>query len=172
MAAHVVMCDVFQRVKAEHQRLAGLLHPPNISKWEWEEIGMDFITGLPRTSKGYDSIWVIVDSLTKVAHFIPVKTTYKRSQLAELYMAWIVSLHGVPKKIVLDRGSQFTSKFWESFHENMDTKLNFSTAYHPRTDGQTKRTNQVLEDMLRAFALQHGSSWEKSLPYAEFSYNS
>jgi hypothetical protein len=91
---------------------------------------MYLITGLPRTSKGYDSIWVITDRLTKVAHFIPVKTTYKVSQLAELYMARIVSLHGVPKKIILDRGSQFTSRFWEIFHENMDTKLNFSLAYH------------------------------------------
>jgi transposase InsO family protein len=121
--------------------------------------------------KGYDAIWVIVDRLTKVAHFIPVKTTYKGSQLAELYMARIVCLHGVPKKIVSDRGSQFTSRFWRSFHENMNTKLNFSTAYHPQTDGQTERTNQVLEDMLRACALQHGGSWDKSLPYAEFSYN-
>jgi transposase InsO family protein len=110
---------------------------------------MDFITGLPRTSKAYDSIWVIVDGLTKVAHFIPVKTAYKGSQLAELYMARIVCLHGVPKKIVLDRGSQFTSKFWKSFHENVDTKLNFSSAYHRQTNGQTERTNQVLEDMLR-----------------------
>jgi hypothetical protein len=92
---------------------------------------MDFITGLPRTQKGYDAIWVIVDRLTKVAHFIPVKITYKVSQFAELYMAQIVSLHRVSKKIVLDRGSQFTSKFWKIFHENMDTKLNFSTTYHP-----------------------------------------
>jgi hypothetical protein len=130
VAAHVVMCNVCQGVKAEHQRPTGLLLPLKIPEWKWEEIGMDFITGLPHTSKGYDSIWVITDRLTKVAHFIPVKTTYKVSQLAELYMARIVSLHGVPKKIILDRGSQFTSRFWEIFHENMDTKLNFSLAYH------------------------------------------
>ena len=105
VAAHVAMCDVCQRVKAENQRLVGLLHPLKLPEWKWEEIGMDFITGLPRTSKGCDSIWVIVVRLTKVAHFIPVKTTYKVSQMAELYMAWIVSLHGVLKKIVLDRGS-------------------------------------------------------------------
>jgi hypothetical protein len=171
VAAHVAMCDVCQRVKAEHQRPAGLLHPLKIPEWKWEEIGMDFITGLPCTQKGYDAIWVIVDRLTKVAHFIPVKTTYKGSQLVELYMARIVCLHGVPKKIVSDRGSQFTSRFWRSFHENMSTKLNFSTTYHPQTDGQTERTNQVLEDMLRACTLQHGGSWDKSLPYAEFSYN-
>jgi transposase InsO family protein len=132
---------------------------------------MDFIVGLPRTPKGYDSIWVIVDRLTKVSHFIPVKTTYMDSQLAELYMARIVCLHGVPKKIVSDQGSQFTSRFWKSLHENMDTKLNFSSTYHPQTDGQTERTNQVLEDMLTACALKHGGSWDKSLPYAEFSYN-
>jgi hypothetical protein len=87
-------------------------------------------------------------------------------------MAWIVSLHSVPKRIILDRGSQFTPRFWKSFHENVDAKLNFNSAYQPQTDGQTKRTNQVLEDMLRACALQHGSSWDKSLPYAEFSYTS
>jgi hypothetical protein len=158
----VAMCDVCQRVKAEHERPAGLLYPLKIPEWKWEKIGMDFITGLSRTSKGYDSIWVI---------FIPVKTAYKVSQLAELYIARIVSLHGTPKWIILDRGSQFTSRFWKSFHENMDLKLNFGSAYHPQTDGQTERTNQVLEDMLRACALRHGGSWDKSLPYAEFSYN-
>jgi hypothetical protein len=94
VATHVAMCDVCQRVKAEHQRPAGLLYPLKIPEWKWEEIGMDITTGLPRTSKGYDSIWVIVDGLTKVAHFIPVKTTYKVSQLIELYMARIMSLHG------------------------------------------------------------------------------
>jgi hypothetical protein len=98
---------------------------------------MDFIVGLPRTQPRYDSIWVIVDRLTKVAHFILVKTTDSGAKLAELYMSRIVCLHGVPKKIVLDRGSQFTSKFWEKLHESMDTKLNFSSAYHPQTDGQT-----------------------------------
>ena len=167
VAAHVAMCDVCRRVKAEHQRPAGLLHPLKIPEWKWEEIGMDFIVGLPRTSAGYDAIWVIVNRLTKVVHFILVKTTYKGSQLAKLYMSRIESLHGVPRKIILDRGSQFTPRFWKSFHESADDKLNFSTAYHP----QTERTNQVLEDMLRACTLQHGSSWDKSLPYAEFLYN-
>jgi hypothetical protein len=88
-----------------------LLWPMNIPDWKWEEIRMDFIVGLPHTQAGYDSIWVIVDRFTKVAHFIPIKTTYSRANLAELYMSWIVCLHGVPKKIVFDRGSQFTSKF-------------------------------------------------------------
>jgi hypothetical protein len=116
---------------------------------KWEEIGMDFIVGLPRTQAGYDA----------------------SAKLAELYMSGIMCLHGVPKKIMSDRGSQFTSKFWEKLHESMDTKLNFSSAYHPQTDGQTERTNQILEDMLRACVLKYGKTWDKSLPYIEFSYN-
>jgi hypothetical protein len=171
VAAQVALCDTCHKVKAEHQRPAGLLRPLKVPEWKWEEIGMDFIVGLPRTPDGYDSIWVIVDHLTKVAHFIPVRTTYTGAKLAELYMSRIVCLHGVPKNIVSDRGTQFTSRFWEKLHESMDTKLNFSSAYHPQTDGQTERTNQIMEDMLRACALKHGGSWDKSLPYAEFSYN-
>jgi transposase InsO family protein len=124
---------------------------------------MDFIIGLPRTQSGYDSIWVTVDRLTKVAHFIPVKTTYSGPQLAELYVSRIFYLHVVPKKIVSDRGTQFTSRFWERLHEALDTQLCFSSAYHPQTDGQTERVNQILEDMLRACALQYGRSREASL---------
>nr|CAH66015.1 OSIGBa0093M15.5 [Oryza sativa] len=171
IAEYVALCDVCQRVKAEHQKPAGLLQPLKIPEWKWEEIGMDFITGLPRTSAGHDSIWVVVDRLTKVAHFIPVKTTYTGHKLAELYMARVVCLHGVPKKIVSDRGSQFTSKFWQKLQVEMGTRLNFSTAYHPQTDGQTERVNQILEDMLRACVLDFGGRWDKNLPYAEFSYN-
>jgi transposase InsO family protein len=119
---------------------------------------MDFIVGLPTMQSGYDSIWVIVDRFSKVAHFIPVKTTYKGSKLSELYIARIVWLHIVPKKIVSDRGTQFTSRFWEKLHEAMDTKLNFSSAYHPQTDGQTERVNEILEDMWRACALKDKKS--------------
>jgi hypothetical protein len=121
---------------------------------------MDFIVGLQKTQNGYDSIWVIVDHLSKVAHFIPVKTIYKSSKLVELYIARIVCLHGVPKKIVSIRGTKFTSKFWEKLHESKDTKLNFSSAYHSQTDGQTERVNQILEDMLRACALKDNQSWD------------
>jgi hypothetical protein len=113
VAEYIALCNICQPVKAEHQRPVGLLQPLHVPEWKWEEIGMDFIVGLPRTQKGYDSIWVIVDRLTKVTHFIPVKTTCTRPQLAELYIARIVCLHGVPKKIVSNRGTQFTSKFWE-----------------------------------------------------------
>jgi transposase InsO family protein len=106
-----------------------------VPEWRWEEIVMDFNMGLLRTQSRYNSIWVIVDQLTKVAHFIPIKTTYSRPQLAELYMSRIVYLHRVPKKIVSDRGTQFTSKFSERLHETLDIKLCFSFAYHPQTDG-------------------------------------
>jgi hypothetical protein len=126
VASHVALCDVCYRVKAEHQRPTGLLHPLKIPECKWEEIGMYFIVGLPRTSTGYDSIWVNMDRLTKVAHFIPVKTTYSGARMAELYMAQIVCLHGVPKNRVSNRGSQFTSRFWEKFYECKDMKLNFS----------------------------------------------
>jgi transposase InsO family protein len=133
---------------------------------------MDFTVGLPSFQPGYDSIWVFVDQLTKVAHFIPIKTTYSRPQLAELYISRIVCLQGVPKKIVSDRGTQFTSRFWEGLHATLDTQLHFSSAYHPQTNGQTERVNQILEDMLGACALRYVRSWDKSLPYAEFYNNS
>jgi hypothetical protein len=105
-----------------------------VPEWKWEEITMDFIVALPRTQSGYDSILVIVDRLTKVAHFIPVKTT-SGPQLAKLYVSRIVYLQGVLKKIVSDRGTQFTSRFWERLHEALDTQLRFSSACHPQTDG-------------------------------------
>jgi hypothetical protein len=138
IAEYVSLCDICQRVKEEHQRPTGLLQPLKIPEWKWEEIGMDFIVGLPRTQARYDSIWVIVDRLTKVGHFIPVKTTYSGAKLAEHYMLRIVCLHGVPKKIVSDRDSQFTSKFWEKLHESMDTKLNFSEHIIRRRMGKPK----------------------------------
>jgi hypothetical protein len=111
IAEYVALCDNCQRVKEERQRPTGLLQPLKILEWKWKEISMDFIVGLPKTQNGYDSIWVIVDRLSKVAHFILVKTTYEGSKLVELYIVRIVCLHGVPKKIVSDRGTQFTSKF-------------------------------------------------------------
>jgi hypothetical protein len=112
--------------------------------------------GLPRTQSGHDSIWVIVDRLTKVAHFIPVKTTYSGPQLAELYMLRIICLHGLSKKIVSNRGTQFTLRFCDWLHETMDTQLRFNSAYHPQTNRQTERVNQILEDMLRVCAVQYG----------------
>ena len=158
IARFVAECDVCRRVKAEHQRPAGLLQPPKIPEWKWDEVGMDFITGLPKTQKGNDAIWVIVDYLSKVAHFLPIRESINASQLEDLYISRIVVLHGVPKKIVSDRGSFFTSRFWASFQQAMGTHLSFSTSYHPSTGGQTKRVNQILEDMLRACVISFGKN--------------
>ncbi|MCQ8063987.1 hypothetical protein NP303_24795, partial [Salmonella enterica] len=171
IARYVSECDTCQRVKPILQKSAGLLQPSEIPVWKWEDISMDFIVGLPTTSKGYDSIWVIVDRLTKSAHFIPVKTTYPVSTYAKLYIARIVSLHGVPKTIISDRGSQFVSRFWEQLQKDMGTTLIRSSAYHPQTGGQTERVNQILEDMLRACVLTFSKLWDECLPLAEFSYN-
>jgi hypothetical protein len=135
IAFFIARCDVCQRLKVEHQHPAGLLQPLQVSVWKWEEVGMDFITRLPRSKRGHDSIWVTVDRLTKVAHFIPVKTTYNGRDLEDLYISRIVSLHGVPKTIVSNRGPQFTSRFWKKLHEALGTMLSFSTAYHPQTGG-------------------------------------
>jgi transposase InsO family protein len=132
---------------------------------------MDFINGLPKTPRGNDSIWVIVNHITKVAHFIPVRTTYGGDKLAKLYIDNILKLHGVPKSIVSDRGAQFVSKFWRSLHQALKTKLDFSSACHPQTDGKTKRVNQMLEDMLRACVLTYGKNREDNLAFVEFSYN-
>jgi transposase InsO family protein len=171
IAEYVARCDSCEMIKAEHQRPIGFLQPLQIRQWKWDEIGMNFIVGLPRTRDGYDSIWVVVDCLTKAANFIPVKTTYNSAVLAELYMSRIVCLHGIPKKIVSDRGTHFTSHFWQQLHEALGTHLKFSSAYHPQKDGQTERTNRILKDMLRACALQDKLGLDKRLPYAEFSYN-
>jgi transposase InsO family protein len=131
----------------------------------------EFINWLPRTPRGNDSIWLIVDRLTKVAHFIPVRTMYGGDKLVKLYIDNILKLHGVPKSIISDREAQFVSKFWRSLHQALKTKLDFSSAYHHQTDGQTERVNQVLEDMLRACVLTYNKNWEDSLAFAMFSYN-
>ena len=132
---------------------------------------MDFIVGLSLTPKKHDSIWVIVDRLTKSAHFIPVHTTYSTKQYAELYIVRILCSHGVPKTIISDRGPQFIARFWEQLHACLGTTLIRSSAYHPHTDGQTERLNQYLEDLLRACVLDNRGNWESCLPFAEFSYN-
>ena len=167
----VARCLTCQQVKAEHQRPAGLLQPIQIPEWKWEEITMDFVVGLPKTLKQHDAIWVIGDRFSKSAHFLPVRMTYSMDQLAELYVQEIVRLHGVPVSIISDRDARFTSKFWESLHKAMGTRLKFSTAFHPQSDGQSERTIQTLEDMLRACVLDFSSSWSKYLPLIEFSYN-
>ncbi|XP_052189880.1 uncharacterized protein LOC127799697 [Diospyros lotus] len=171
VAEFVSRCLVCQQVKAEHQRPAGLLRPLSVPEWKWERIAMDFVSGLPRSSRGYDSIWVIIDRLTKSAHFLPVKKTYPIHRLAKLYIDEVVRLHGVPASIVSDRDPRFTSRFWEALQSAMGTQLTFSTAFHPQTDGQSERTIRTLEDMLRACVLDFHGSWDDHLSLVEFAYN-
>ena len=171
IAKFIEQCLTCQQVKAEHQRPSGLLKPLLVPEWKWEHIAMDFVVGLPSTQKGYNAIWVIIDRLTKSAHFIPICTTYSMDRYAQLYVDEIVRLHGVPVSIVSDRDPRFTSIFWKSLHNAMGTKLNFSTAFHPQTDGQSERTIQILEDMLRACVLDLKGSWDKHLSLVEFAYN-
>ena len=131
IATYVAKCDNCCRVKAVHLKPAGLLQPLSILGWKWEEVSMNFIVGLPPTHKNYDSIWVIMDRLTKSAHFIPVRTNYRPHEYAELYISHVVRLHGMPRTIVSDRGPQFTAHFWEHLHKMLGTNLVRSSAYHP-----------------------------------------
>ncbi|GKC15491.1 putative reverse transcriptase domain-containing protein [Tanacetum coccineum] len=171
IAVYVSRCLTCLKVKAEHQRPSGLLQQPEIPEWKWERIAMDFVTKLPRTSSGHDTIWVIVDRLTKSAHFLPMREDYKMDRLARLYLNEIVARHGVPISIISDRDSRFTSRFWQTMQEALGTKLDMSMAYHPQTDGQSERTIQTLEDMLRACVLDFKGSRDVHLPLVEFSYN-
>ncbi|GKF96723.1 reverse transcriptase domain-containing protein, partial [Tanacetum coccineum] len=159
------------RVKAECQNPSGLLVQPEIPMWKWKRITMDFVTKLPKTSSGHDTIWVIVDRLTKSSHFIPTREIDSMETLTRLYIKEIVSRYRVPISIISDRDSLFTSRFWQSLQNALGTQLDLSTAYHPETDGQSERTIQTLEDMLRACVIDFGKGWEKHLPLVEFSYN-
>ncbi|KAD3067059.1 hypothetical protein E3N88_34939 [Mikania micrantha] len=171
IALYVGKCLNCSKVKTEHQKPSGLLQQPEIPQWKWEQISMDFITKLPRTVGGYDTIWVIVDRLTKSAHFLPIREDYKMEKLSSIYIKEVVSRHGVPLSIISDRDSRFTSRFWQTLQKALGTRLDLSTAYHPQTDGQSERTIQTLEDMLRACVLDFGGSWDSHLPLVEFSYN-
>jgi hypothetical protein len=171
IAEYVSDCDTCQRIKASHLKTAGQMQPLSIHAWKWDDISMDFIVGLPLTLRKHDSIWVIMNRLTKTAHFIFVHTTYSAELYAEIYVDLIVRLHSVPKTILSDRGTQFVTCFCAQVHESLGTKLIHSSSYHPRTDGQTERVNQIVEDMLRACVIHFDKSWDKSLALAEFSYN-
>ncbi|GJT40227.1 reverse transcriptase domain-containing protein [Tanacetum coccineum] len=151
IAEYVNRCLTCLKVKAEHQK-------PSVVK-------------LPRSSSGYDAIWVIVDRLTKSAHFLPIREDYKTEKLARIYINEIVTKHGVPVSIISDRDGRFASHFWQVLQKALGTQVFMSTAYHPETDGQSERTIQTLEDMLRACVMDFGGSWDTHLPLVEFSYN-
>ncbi|GJU01922.1 putative reverse transcriptase domain-containing protein [Tanacetum coccineum] len=171
IATYVSKCLTCSKVKAEHQRPSSLLQQPEIPEWKWDKITMDFITKLPRSKSGHDTIWVIVDRLTKSAHFLAIREDYSTEKLAKIYIDEIVARHGVLVSIISDRDGRFTSRCWQTVQKALGTRLDMSTAYHPQTDGQSEHTIQTLEDMLRACVIDFGGSWDVYLPLAEFSYN-
>ncbi|GJR29474.1 putative reverse transcriptase domain-containing protein [Tanacetum coccineum] len=171
IAEYVGKCLTCSRGKTECQKPSGLLIQLDIPTWKWERITMDFVTKLPKTSSGHDTIWVIVVCFTKSAHFIPTKVTDSMETLTRLYIKEIVSRHGVLISVISDRDNHFTSRFWQSMRNALGTQLDMSTVYHPETDRQSERTIQTLEDMLRACVIDFGKVWERHLPLVEFSYN-
>ncbi|GKC36978.1 putative reverse transcriptase domain-containing protein [Tanacetum coccineum] len=171
IATYVSKCLTYAKVKAEHQSPSGLLVQPKIPEWKWDSITMDFVTKLPKTSQGYDIIWVIVDRLTKSAIFTPVRESDPMDKLAIIYLKEVVTRHEIPVLIIYDRDPRFASNFWRSLQNALGTNLDMSTAYHPQTDGQSERTIQTLKDMLRACAINFRKGWVNHLPLVEFSYN-
>ena len=167
----VTKCMVCQKVKAEHQVPSGLLQPIKIIERKWDRITMDFMVGLPVTGRKHDSVWVVVDRLTKSAYFLLVRTDYSLDKLAELYIREIVQLHGIPISNISDRDPRVSSRFWGKLQEALGTRLNFSTAFHLQTDGQSERVIQVLKDMLRSCVIDYEGSWDKHIPLVEFVYN-
>nr|GFC15502.1 reverse transcriptase domain-containing protein [Tanacetum cinerariifolium] len=148
-----------------------LLVQPKIPQWKWDNITMDFVTKLPKTSSGYDSIWVIVDRLTKSVHFLPMREDESMDKQTKLYLKEVVTRHGIPVSIISDCDPRFVSNFWRAFQKALSTRLDINIAYHPETEGQSERTIQTLEDMLHACVIDFGNVWERHLPLVEFSYN-
>ncbi|GJX33798.1 putative reverse transcriptase domain-containing protein [Tanacetum coccineum] len=163
IAIYVSKCLICAKVKAEYQKPFGLLVQPEIPQWKWENITMDFVTKLPKTATRQDTIWVIVDRLTKSAYFLPIKETDFMEKLMRQYLKEVISRHGVPVSIISNRDSRFTSHFWKSLQEALGTRLDISIAYHPQTDGQSERTIQTLEDMLRACVIDFRKCWDRHL---------
>ncbi|GJQ97182.1 putative reverse transcriptase domain-containing protein [Tanacetum coccineum] len=153
ITTYVSKCLTCAKVKAEHQRPSGLLVQPDIPQWKWDNITMDFVTKLPKSSQGYNTIWVIVDRLTKSAIFVPMRETDPTDKLARMYLKEVVTRHGIHLSIIYDRDPRFASNFWRSLHNALGTSLDMSTAYHPQIDGRSERTIQTLVDMLCACAI-------------------
>jgi transposase InsO family protein len=169
---YVSTCDTCARSKTPRHKPHGFLVPLPVPSRPWGSISMDFVVGLPRSPTGNDAIFVVVDRLTKMAHFIPTTTSADASDVADLFAQQIFRLHGLPDDIVSDRDKIFTSKFWRHFLATFNIRSNLSTAFHPQTDGQTERVNQVLEQYLRAYCNYQQDDWHKLLHLAEFAYNS
>ncbi|MCO5553518.1 hypothetical protein L7F22_007040 [Adiantum nelumboides] len=168
---YVKACQSCQIMKASRQLPQGLLEPLTVPKERWESISMDFITTLPRTTKGNAQILVIIDRFSKMAHFIPCKKAASAPDIAVLFVQHIFRIHGLPRSIISDRDPKFTGHFWTSLFKSLGTNLLFNSAYHPQTDGQTERVNQILEEMLRHYIQIRLASWKEYLPLVEFAYN-
>ena len=168
---YVLSCDLCQRNKSQSGKPHGRLQPLPIPDLPWESVSMDFVVALPKTEGGYDAVLVLVDRLTKMAHLAPTTSSCTAEQTAQLFFDNVVRLHGVPKNVVSDRGTQFASKFWAALATLVGMRVNLSTAYHPQTDGQTERVNRVLGDMLRNFAGRTPAAWGRYLSAAEFAIN-
>lgn len=169
---YVATCDVCQRSKPTNVATQGLFKPLPVPIGRWTDITLDFVGALPKTRTGFDTIMVVVDRLSKRAHFIPTRKTLKASGAAALFMDHIFRLHGVPRRIVSDKDIRFTAKFWRTVHAQLGTSILFSTTNHPQTDGQSERTIRTLIQYLRAFCKRDVLNWDKFLFAAEFSYNS
>ncbi|GKF43992.1 putative reverse transcriptase domain-containing protein, partial [Tanacetum coccineum] len=163
-ATYVSKCLTCAKVKIEYQKPSGLLVQPEIPQWKWENITMDFVTKLPKTAAGQDTIWVIIDHLTKSAHFLPMREDDTLEKLTLLYLKEVVSKHGVPVSIISDHDGKFTSHFLKPLNKALSARLDMSTSYHPETGGQSERTIQTLDDMLRACVLDFGKGWDRHLP--------
>jgi hypothetical protein len=168
---YVATCDKCQKSKASTQNPIGLLEPLPTPKTKWEQVSLDFITGLPTTGKGYDSILVFVDRLSKRAHFVATKKTVTGEGVARLFFDNIFKHHGLPHVLISDRDPRFTGKFWKTLHKLLGIQLGMSTSNHPQTDGQTERTNRTLEQILRSYVTIDQKNWDKLLTAAEFAYN-
>ncbi|CAI7884268.1 unnamed protein product [Closterium sp. NIES-53] len=167
----VTSCDTCQRMKSSKQKKAGLLQPLPVPKQPWQVVTLDFITGLPPTNAGHDAILLAIDKFSKMGHFIPTHTTARTEETAQLFLKHIISQHGIPTTLISDRDPKFTSKFWKELMSLMGTRLAMSSAYHPQTDGQTERLNQIVEQLLRAACKDNINKWDLHLPVLEFAYN-
>ena len=168
---YVLSCPVCQRGKTDHQRLAGTLQPLQFPKQKWKDIAVDFVTGLPVTDRQFDAVMTVVDRCTKMVHLVPMKTTDGAQEVADHFQRHIWKLHGIPRSIVSDRDGRFISAFWKELMRLLGTQLRMSSAFHPQTDGQSEKANDVVETTLRLFTDFEGREWDKQLPVVEFTVN-